>query len=227
MRNKITNFILGFIFILIGVGLVGNVYHWWYFNIFFDGWWTLFIIVPCALSIIRHGFNTGSVIGLGIGIIFLLSAQNFFNFADVWRLLLPAIFVAIGLSIIFKGSFNRHFYSEIKNVSQKDGIPEINAIFGGQTPNFNNMPFNGCNANAVFGGVELNLRNAIINEDCVINASAIFGGIDIYLPYNVNVKINCTPLFGGIDDKTVPNTDPNVPTVYISATCIFGGIDVK
>lgn len=227
MRSKITNFILGFIFIIIGVGLVGNAYGWWYFNIFFDGWWTLFIIIPCALSIIRHGFNVGSIIGLGIGVVFLLSAQDIFDFDNVWKLVLPAIFVAIGLSIIFKGSFNRQFYSEVKILSEKGGMPEINAIFSGQTPNFNNMPFTGCNANAIFGGVELNLRNAIISEDCVINASAIFGGVDIYLPYNVNAKINCTPIFGGVDSKAVPCTDPNAPTVYINATCIFGGVDVK
>ena len=77
MRNKVSNSLWGLIFILAGVAFLGNAYDWWGgFNLFFDGWWTLFIIIPCAISIIRHGFNAGSIIGLGIGIILLLSSFN-------------------------------------------------------------------------------------------------------------------------------------------------------
>lgn len=226
MRNRVSNSILGLLFVAAGIGFLGNVFDWWNFNLFFDGWWTLFIIIPCILSIVRNGFNTGSIIGLGIGVILLLSAQDIFHFRYTWKLIVPLVLVAVGVSIIFSGTLNRTF-SQQARIATKDGVPDFTAFFGGNEPNFNNQPFYGCHANAIFGGVELNLRNAIISENCVINASAIFGGIEIALPYNVNVKVNCTPIFGGLDDKSVPSTDPAAPTVYINATCVFGGVDVK
>lgn len=226
MRNKLSSTVCGMIFVLAGVAFLGNAFNWWNFDLFFDGWWTLFIIIPCILSVVRNGFNTGSIIGLGIGLILLLAAQDVFSYVNIWKLIVPLVLVAIGFSIIFKGSMNKSFYKQITTAS-KDGVPDITALFGENSPAFNNIPFAGCTANAIFGGVELNLRNAIISEDCVITASAIFGGIEIFLPYNVNVKVNATPFFGGIDDKSVPCTAMDAPTVYINATCIFGGADIK
>ncbi len=226
MRNKISNGIWGLLFIAAGVGFLGNAYDWWDFNLFFRGWWTLFIIVPCAISIIRNGINPGAIIGLGVGVILLLNQQDIFRYVDLWKLLIPLILVAIGLSIIFRGTFNR-YYAEQAKIHSKDGLPDYSAIFSGNTPDYNNQVFSGCNASAIFGGVELNLRNAIINEDCIINVSAVFGGVDIFVPSNVNVKVSATPIFGGVDNKTVPLNAANTPTIYINATCAFGGVDVK
>ena len=44
-------------------------------DIFFDGWWTLFIIVPCLLDILTKQKN-GAAAGIIIGLALLLSAQN-------------------------------------------------------------------------------------------------------------------------------------------------------
>ncbi len=48
------------------------------------------------------------------------------------------------------------------------------ATFSGQKANFEGEEFKGTNLTAVFGGVDCDLRKAIINEDQVINCSAIF-----------------------------------------------------
>ena len=37
-------------------------------NIFFDGWWTLFIIVPSVISLFTEREKTGSIIGIAIGV---------------------------------------------------------------------------------------------------------------------------------------------------------------
>ena len=72
--------------------------------------------------------------------------------------------------------------------------------------------------------MECDLRNAIIEKDEVIKATAIFGGIDILVPDNVNVKVDSNSIFGSVDNKTKAHTD--APTLYISAICLFGGIDI-
>ena len=87
--------------------------------------------------------------------------------------------------------------------------------------------FKGAELTAVFGGIKLDLRNAVFESDTAINACCIFGGADILLPDNVNIKVNSNSLFGGIDNKKHQNSKDNVHTVYLNGTCIFGGVDVK
>ena len=65
--------------------------------------------------------------------------------------------------------------------------------------------FYGTELNAIFGGVDCDLRGAFIEQDCVIKANAIFGGIDIYVPEGVNVKVHSTSIFGGVDNKEHKN----------------------
>ena len=93
--------------------------------------------------------------------------------------------------------------------------------------NFSGEVFQGAELNAVFGGVECDLRNAIIEQDCVIQASAVFGGIDIYVPTNVNIKVSSNSIFGGVSNKTANYHDELAPTIYIKCNCMFGGVDIK
>ncbi len=86
----------------------------------------------------------------------------------------------------------------------------------------------GATLTAVFGGVECDLRKAIINENQVINCSAIFGGIDIYVPSDIKVKIKSSSIFGGVsDDRKDKNEKEDSKTIYINAKCIFGGAEIK
>jgi hypothetical protein len=71
MRNRISNVLWGLFFIIIGVGFAGNLFFDWDFHLFFDGWWTLFIIIPCLISMIQNGFGTASTIGFIIGVLLL------------------------------------------------------------------------------------------------------------------------------------------------------------
>ena len=86
--------------------------------------------------------------------------------------------------------------------------------------------FRGATLTAVFGGIELDLRDALITEDITITTTSIFGGIDINVPPNVRVDVSSTPIFGGVSDKTPRPTDINPPTVYLNSVCIFGGVDI-
>jgi predicted membrane protein len=225
MRSKISNVLWGLFFIVLGVGFAGNAFNAWDFNLFFAGWWTLFIIVPCAISIIQNGPNTGSIIGLSIGIMLLLAQQDVFDMEIVGKLIFPLILVVIGLSIMSSNIFHKHKNIDFTNLAS--GALEYTATFSGQKVNVDNEPFKGATLNAVFGGIDLRLDHAIITEDAVINCSAVFGGIDIYVPSDVNVKVTSTPIFGGVDNKHRGPSIPDAPTIYINATCMFGGVDIR
>ena len=60
-----------------------------------------------------------------------------------------------------------------------------------------------------------------------ISASAVFGGIDILVPDNVNVKVSSNSIFGGVSEKKHNPDNAGAVTLYINATCIFGGVDIK
>ncbi|HEX3077426.1 MAG TPA: LiaF domain-containing protein, partial [Lachnospiraceae bacterium] len=102
--------------------------------------------------------------------------------------------------------------------------------FGSRNLNYNNMHFDGVAVTAVCGSVQINLRNAIIDRDIIIDVTTILGGVDIYVPNDVRIIINCTPILGGIDNKTInPSMSEgvNMPTIFINGSCILGGIDIK
>lgn len=227
MRNRTSNILWGLIFIVISLGFAGNAFDLWNFELFFDGWWTLFIIVPSVISLAQNGFSTSPLIGLSIGIILLLSAQGILPAGILWKLMIPVILFLIGINLIFKDSL---FHSKVKsrvNINYSSKGPDYSAIFSAQKIMCAHEPFNGASVNAIFGGVDLNLRDAIITEDVVMDCSAIFGGIDIFVPNNINVKVSSVPIFGGVSNKTNRPLDPSVPTLFINATCMFGGIDIK
>lgn len=226
MKMKLSNLIWGLIFILVGIGFAGNVINLWDFNLFFNGWWTLFIIVPCVVSLVQNGFTSGNVIGLTIGVLLLLSMQGIFDFAIIGKLIVPLIFIMIGLSIIFKNMFHRDGGIHM-NIKYQGGASEHSAIFAGNNYRVTGEKFMGTTINAIFGGVELDLSDAIIDEDVVINATAVFGGIDMKVPYNVKVKVSNVPIFGGVSNKVPTSKDINAPTIFLNSTCMFGGIDIK
>ena len=223
------NKILGLIFIVIGLIVMLNAFDVTNIDIFFDGWWTLFIIIPSLVSLINQKDITGSLIGLFIGVLLLLSAQNVLDFDIIWKLLLPAIMIIIGLSFLFKDLFNNKVSEEIKKINTKkakDG--GYTSTFSSQDINLSGEEFNGCEVNAVFGSVKLNLDKAKIKDDVVVNCSAIFGGIELCIPNNVKVKVKSNSIFGGVEDKRKNiEYDKNVITIYVNATCLFGGVDIK
>lgn len=227
MRTKVSNVLWGLFFIIIGVGFAGNAFDLWHFNLFFSGWWTLFIIVPCGISLFQNGYRTGTLIGFVIGLLLFFSANGIVPSYIIGKLFVPIILILIGVSIMFRNNF-RKAWSKEEWQEPKTGALDYAATFSGQKIEYNNELFLGANLNAIFGGVELRLERAIINENVSISCSAIFGGIDIYVPSDVNVKVMNTSIFGGVDNKVGKRAFiQDAPTIYINATCMFGGVDIK
>ncbi len=224
--KRINKIIWGCVLLAVSAILILNTFGITNINIFFDGWWTLFIIVPSFIGLFNSNEKTGSIIGLLIGIFLLLACQNVLDFEIIWKLAVPVIIAVIGIKMIFGGIGKDKEIIKCTD-ENKENMKNAFAAFSGQDLNFDNEVFRGAEITAVFGGVKLDLRNAVFEGNTVVNACCIFGGADILLPDNVNVKINSNSLFGGIDNKKHKNSKDNLYTVYLNGTCIFGGVDVK
>jgi predicted membrane protein len=211
--------LLGILLLLKSLGIIEN------FNIFFDGWWTLFIIIPAIIGFISDKDKTTDLIALIVGVLLLLGARDIVSYKMIGKLILPIIVIIIGLSLIFTSLFKPKVMKNIEE-TDKEGRTNYTTIFAGQEHKITNE-YKGSNITAIFGGVDLDLRKAKIKEDIIIKPVCIFGGADIFLPEDVKVKITSSSIFGGVEDKRTDTSDEGKQTVYIEAVCIFGGVDIK
>ena len=227
MKNN-KNILWGIVLVIIGVIVGLNALNITNIDIFFNGWWTLFIIIPSLIGLLNEKDKTGNIIGLIIGIVLLLGVQNIINFDLIWKLILPMIIIIFGLSLIFGNTFNNKINKEIKKINNKKGKnEEYCSTFSQQKIDFDDEEFKGASLTAVFGGITLDLRKAKINEDVVIDTTSVFGGIDIYVTDNIKIKVKSTSIFGGVDNKKSKNDNEKEHIIYINASCIFGGVDIK
>ena len=224
--KKVSGILWGLVLIAVGVLVALNATGVITQSIFFDGWWTLFIIIPCIIGLICDSDKTGSIIGICVGVFLLLCCQGVLDYSMLWKLLVPIVIVIIGLKLILKNVIPNKGDQVYKNIKENGGdIKNSTAAFGGVRADYSGQKFEGAELNAVFGGVECDLRNAIIQQDCVINASAVFGGITIFAPQNVNIKVKSSSLFGGVSNKTTAHE--GAFTIFVNADCIFGGLEIR
>lgn len=225
--KRFGNVVWGVVLVVLGALVALKTFDIIDFNLFFEGWWTLFIIIPSLVGIITDKDKSGSFVFFGIGVCLLLAAQNLITFGMIWKLIVSLIIIVIGFKLIFGKSRCKTKEIELKFASEGKKLKNGYALFSGAKLDFSGERFEGAELTALFGGVECFADNAIVCEDVVIKATAIFGGIDITLPSDVNIQVVSTSVFGGVSNKTKRKTLQNSPTVYIKATCMFGGVEVK
>ena len=218
MREKLANVLWGLVWIAIGVFVFGKVMGFWDVPVLFPGLWTLLIIFPSFVSMIKNGIRPVNSIFMLCGVLLLLERNDVIESGTLGKLLVPAIFFVIGVSILLRsllGGTKRHY----------NGTEGYSATFAGNVVTATDSPFTGCEADAVFGALDLDLTGVTVEDGAVIEASAIFGGIDIKVPAGVNVKLKRTELFGGA--KSHVSNQSGGPVLYVNALCMFGGVDIK
>lgn len=223
MKNN-NNIIWGFILIAVGILFGLNALEITDINIFFNGWWTLFIIVPSLLGIVRGREFAGNLIGLIIGVTLLLMCNNIVSFELIAKLFIPALLIVVGILILSKDFLRTNIKNKIKSIEVSNDN-EFYAIFGSNTIKPKQEEVNGASLNAIFGELKCDLRDSKITKDIVINATSVFGGMTILVPEDVNIITTATPIFGGVDNKAKNSKNEN--TIYIKGTVLFGGIEIK
>ena len=235
MKKDYSALIWGLLFVAVGIIFGGNALNIWHVDVFFPGWWTLFLIIPGLISMVRYGFNWGSGILVIIGLVLMFDALDIIDDVIVWKLIFPLVLVAVGISIIasfFRGGTKKNIeadeYSKSKSYKyDSTQYPRYTAILGGGDYKNNTEDLKGIVAEAILGGLSIDLRDAKITEDIVLELTAVLGGIDIFIPDNVRVEIiSGVPVLGGFEHKINRNAISG-PKVRIKYTAVLGGIEVK
>lgn len=83
---------------------------------------------------------------------------------------------------------------------------------------------------AVMGGVELDLRQAVLGAGVTeIEVIAVMGGVDITVPPGVRVETMGVAVMGGFEASAGDATaiDPDQPVVRLSGFALMGGVDAR
>jgi hypothetical protein len=82
------------------------------------------------------------------------------------------------------------------------------------------------NAVAICGGVEIDLTEAIFEQQhVVINATAICGGVEIRVPENVSLRGSGSGVMGGFEVHGGESDEPDAPVVTVQGAAIMGGVE--
>jgi hypothetical protein len=109
-----------------------------------------------------------------------------------------------------------------------DEYVSVLAFFGGSEKRSTTSSFVGADLTALFGGAELDLRDAeIMNRPAHVSATAAFGGVDVVVPRDWNVRMDVIPVFGAAEDER-PRREEEHDEVDLVVTgfVAFGGVSV-
>lgn len=216
---------IGILLIVLGALFLLDTFTTLDFSRMIGDWWPVIFIIVGLIKL--KGQNRGGAFTLIIvGVLLLLLTKDVLEWHDIGRFW-PLILIIIGLSLVFKGRGKRWNFIDESTVGSD--YFHSNAIFGGAEHLINSQNFKGGEATALFGGVELDMREAKLSPDgCKISVTAIFGGVELMVPKDWKVIVSGTPIFGGIDNKSRGKTsaDPS-KEVHLHCTVLFGGIEIK
>lgn len=195
-------------------------------------WPTVFVVVG-AIKLSQANTRSGYIIGGGLiaaGTILTLNRMGIIHFRmrDWW----PVLLIAGGFLVIFKDKANdifKGFNSSAMNnkgTTSNDTHLDIVAIMSGHQGNIASSDFRGGAITAIMGGAELDLRNAVIQTEAVLNVTAFWGGITLKIPSDWTVVNNGFAFLGGIDDSSVPSMNAN-KRLIITGTAVMGGVEIK
>lgn len=207
---------IGAIFTLNNLGVVDARHYVRY--------WPVALILVGVLKVSQSRCGTGVFGGslfILVGVWLLLESFGLvtINVFDLW----PLLFVFFGASLIWRGLRGK------RSASGVDGHSTINAlaVLGGVHRGNNSRAFRGGDLTAIMGGCEIDLRQAAIDGEAVIDVFAMWGGIEIKVPEDWTVSSRVVPILGGFEDKTRPQRGAAMHRLLIRGFAIMGGIEVK
>ena len=205
--------------------------------------WPLALVVAGVLQLVqrRQDPSSGSsrLLSLGlivVGSLMTLSKLGYIHFQlrDWW----PALLIGVGLLVVLRGmrpgadEASRGMAADgmlgLAGAPQKnrDALLRATGALSGHVIRNDSQAFRGGEVDAFMAGVEIDLRQASIETDAVLNVFAMWGGITIKVPLDWSVQVNAVALMGGVDDKTVPPMNPG-KRLRIEGYAIMGGVEIR
>lgn len=189
--------------------------------------WPL-VLVAMGIAKLRQEGNQGGMGGwfLILGGCFLL----LFSFArgHLADALAPMLVVALGILIVTK-ALKQH-RGVPPELARSEDFLQGTAIFGGFKRRVLTQAFKGGELTAIFGGYEVDLRQANLESgQARIDVFVLFGGGEIRVPEGWEIINRATAIAGALNDATHHGPSPaeGRPKLLVSGLILFGGTEVK
>ncbi|MGA2822315.1 MAG: LiaF domain-containing protein [Bacteroidales bacterium] len=226
-------FAFGFIVVLAGLLLLAfnfDFFPYTWKHVIFS--WQMLLIAIGIVSIFGSDSRLPGLILIFIGGFFLIP-EIFVMHISFFRLFWPLILIGIGLMILSKRGMHRRwrhrFESSATPLPEEGYINETN-IFSGSKHRVNSHVFRGGKITNIFGGTEIDLTQALLQEgQTELTIECIFGGVTLIVPADWKVIININAIMGGFSDKRLAikeSTDSN-KVLIVRGSAIFGGGEIK
>jgi hypothetical protein len=218
--------------IVIGIGLLFLLNN---LNIFFihDIWryWPGILIAVGLVKMVDSPHSNGRLTGgilVGVGGLFLADNLGFLNLT--WGSFWPLVLIGAGLLMLW--SRLAPLPAGVPNIpaGAHEGALNENAVFGGVERKVSTDDFRGGHISTMFGGVDIDLRQAGMRGDsAALDINCIFGGVELKIPTNWIAISQVGAIFGGIGNHSAqPRADaPGVKRLYIKGSVVFGGVELK
>jgi len=231
---------LGIIWLCLNNGMLPAVW-----KCFFISWPMLLFVIGCA-ELCKIHYAPGIVLA-SIGTFFLIPRFNGITgesfdgqFLSAWW----PIFIIIGGLLIFfsillkpkqfivrrhchkKGCWEDNYIP--KQEENQDGKINYKFVFGGTEQVILDPVFKGGTIEAVFGGLELDLRRTSLAEgETFLHVKATFGGVEIKAPETWHIEVRSDSVFGGVTDDRFKSSNIDFSRkLIIVANCAFGGVTI-
>jgi hypothetical protein len=182
-------------------------------------WWPLAVIgagIVAYFANPRHWVPPMVITVAGIALLLRTT-----EVVDTFAVVGPALLVLVGLMIILGRGFGR------SQIDTRDRISSFNVFSGSEIASHSDH-FQGGSVGALFGGTEIDLRDAKPVEGAELDVFVAFGGAEVKVPQGWQVITHGLPIFGGFDNITTKEQiPPGAPVLDINATVLFGGLEVK
>jgi hypothetical protein len=244
----------GLLLVLIGVGLlldhmgfafVSHIYRFWpvllvlfgLMNITTQssrGFGVAMVIVGVllqlnSLDIIRLTFRDfGPLVIIVVGVFMIWGS------VESWVIRKPSVAAKLKPKVDWtKPGAAETFRQQLEEAYKDPNWLSAVAVFGGCERRYTGQHFEGGKAVSIFGGIELDFRDADMDDEAVLEINCIFGGVEIRLPPNWRVHSRSLPVFGGFDDKSGqrasldPHQEAKMKTLVVTGVVVFGGVEIS
>jgi len=187
----------------------------------FAQWWAL-VLIALGLAHLPQRRWVGAGVYVVLGLIFLppLPFMPHLHVSEILGLW-PLLISAAGVTLLM----------QTLNPTAKDtpgsGAFRAFAWMGGSGRTIASENFVGGDAIVVMGACELNLADAHIANEAVIDVLAFWGGVDIRVPPNWTIENHVTVLLGGVGNHATNPTHGEGPRLILRGSVIMGGMEIR